>query len=56
MSRVFSKELVADVACEMKVADLQNATIQTGRTDGNPFYPYGPGVSGASGQQNRYRG
>ena len=27
MSRVFSKELVADVAREMKVADLQNATI-----------------------------
>ena len=27
MSSVFSKELVADVAREMKVADLQNATI-----------------------------
>ena len=27
MSRVFSEELVSSVAREMKVADLQNATI-----------------------------
>ena len=27
MSQVFSKELVADVAKKMNVADLQNATI-----------------------------